>query len=64
MKRTRTYLLAALCAGLAAAHAFNPGAARAEDARRIYMITELGEVCVGSCWKGYLCCTVVVAPPA
>jgi hypothetical protein len=56
------YLLGA--AALAAAHGAKPGVARAEDAKRIYMITELGEICIGSCSKGYLCCTVVVAPPA
>jgi hypothetical protein len=64
MRQMRIYLVAALAAALAAAHAANPGVARAEYARGIWTISELGELCFGKCSKGYLCCTIIVAPPA
>jgi len=64
MRRTHVCLVAVLAAALAAVHAANPGVARAEDARGIWTISELGELCGGKCSKGYLCCTIIVAPPA
>ncbi|MFL5383503.1 MAG: hypothetical protein ACJ8GN_13375 [Longimicrobiaceae bacterium] len=62
MRRTGIYLLVA--ASLAAAHAVNPGVARAEDGLNLWGISELGETCGGKCIRGMLCCKAVVAPPA
>jgi hypothetical protein len=62
MRRTGIYLLVA--AALAAAHAANPGVARAEDGKNLWTISELGELCGGKCVKGMLCCKATVAPPA
>jgi len=55
---------ALVATALAVAHAAVPSAARADDLRQLWSISELGETCTGKCLKGYLCCTFIVAPPA
>ncbi|MFL5381124.1 MAG: hypothetical protein ACJ8GN_01235 [Longimicrobiaceae bacterium] len=67
MRRTRIYLLttAVVTSALAAVHAITPYVAHAGPTYpHLWVRSELGETCSGSCIQGRDCCRVVApAPP-